>query len=198
MIADSKLHKFAGIRYVFLDRDGTLNRKPPEGQYVARLEDLRLLPGAAEAVAILNAEVHAVILVTNQRGISLDLVTKEQLNQVHDCLGKKLAECGAHLDAIYYCPHDPGQYKCQCRKPEVGLFERAFRDFPDASSENSLMIGDSLVDIQAGHRLGMRTIFIVGDPTCGKADSNSAGALADAVATSLKDAVEKLMQLSCQ
>ena len=198
MIADSNPHKFAGIRYVFLDRDGTLNRKLPEGQYVVRLQDLELLPGAAEAVAILNTDVRAVILVTNQRGVSLGIVTEEQLTQLHDYLRKELTEFGAHLDAIYYCPHDPSQYKCQCRKPEVGLFEQAFRDFPGASSENSLMIGDSLLDIQAGRRLGMRTIFIAGDPTCSKPGSNQAAALADAVAKSLKDAVEKLMQLSWQ
>ena len=72
-----------------------------------------------------------------------------------------LAQHGARLDAIYYCPHDVGE--CQCRKPDIGLFEQACRDFPEASAHNSVVIGDSLSDLQAGQRLGMKTIFIEGE-----------------------------------
>ena len=83
-----------------------------------------------------------------------------------------LARHGARLDAIYYCPHDYGE--CHCRKPDTGLFEQAFQRFPQANAENSVVIGDSLSDIQAGRRLGMKTIFIQGEPDRQKAGADAA------------------------
>lgn len=175
-----------------------LNRKLPEGQYAKDRSDLALLPGAAEALAKLNTCGLTVILVTNQRGIALGLMTEEDLRFLHDELRKDLAVYGARLDAIYYCPHDPSQHRCTCRKPYTGLFEQAMRDFPGISSENSFVIGDSLSDIQAGSRLGMGTIFIEGDPLYRKSGSEEAAALADAVAGSLGEAVNILLKMSAK
>ncbi len=102
-----------------------------------------------------------------------------------------LAQHGARLDAIYYCPHDVGE--CQCRKPDIGLFEQACKDFPRASAQNSVVIGDSLSDLQAGQRLGMKTIFIEGEPDRQKAGAVAAAESADAVAGSLLQAVALLV-----
>lgn len=179
------------VRFVFLDRDGVLNRKLPEGRYAKDRKDLQLLPGAAEALAKLNGG-RTVILVTNQRGIGLGLMTQSELTKLHDEFRKDLAHRGARLDAIYFCPHDPSRQPCLCRKPETGLFEQAMRDFPEVSGENSLVIGDSLSDIQAGVRMRMRTVFIQGDPVYRKPGSEEAARLADAVATSLENAVADL------
>jgi D-glycero-D-manno-heptose 1,7-bisphosphate phosphatase len=99
-----------------------------------------------------------------------------------------LAQHGARLDAIYYCPHDIGA--CHCRKPDIGLFEQARHDFPEVSARNSVVIGDSISDIQAGHRFGMKTIFIQGEADRQKAGANVAEESADAVAGSLLQAVE--------
>jgi D-glycero-D-manno-heptose 1,7-bisphosphate phosphatase len=183
----------AGLRFVFLDRDGVINRKLPEGCYVTRIEDFELLPGAAQAVAKLNANGLTVILVTNQRAIGLDLMTQPELDQLHKHLRQRLAAHGARLDAIYYCPHDPSHRPCTCRKPETGLFEQAIRDFPGIGSQNSVVIGDSLSDVEAGSRLGMRTIFIEGELLHGKPGADQAAAMADAVARSLEDAVNRLL-----
>ena len=84
-----------------------------------------------------------------------------QLELIHNNMRSHLARHGARLDAIYYCPHDIGE--CQCRKPDIGLFTQACKDFPQASAHNSVVIGDSLSDIQAGKRMGMKTIFIEGE-----------------------------------
>ena len=72
---------------------------------------------------------------------------------------KQLETTGAHIDAIYYCPHDKGM--CSCRKPETGLFLQAKADFPEIDFQNSFVIGDSQKDIEAGKRLGCKTILIV-------------------------------------
>lgn len=152
--------EFSQVTFVFLDRDGVINRKPPAGHYVTCWEDFELLPGVAEAIAALNRSGRKVIVVTNQRGVALGLYSLDELAKMHARLQEALAVHGAHLDAIYVCPHDEGQ--CHCRKPKIGLFEQAFRDFPAAHAENSVMIGDSLRDIEAGRNAGMRTVFVDG------------------------------------
>ena len=182
------------VRFIFLDRDGVLNRKLPEGRYATRRSDLQVSSGAAAALAKLNRNGRTVLLVTNQRGIGLGFMTEDQLTQLHDELRQDLAERGARLDAIYYCPHDPSREQCLCRKPKTGLFEQAMRDFPEICGDNSLVIGDSLSDIQAGRQLGMRTVFIEGDALYRKPGSEEAASLADAVAESLETAVAGLLQ----
>jgi D-glycero-D-manno-heptose 1,7-bisphosphate phosphatase len=176
------------VGYVFLDRDGVVNRKQPEGAYVTDWRQFEWLPGAVEAIARLNRAGMTVILVTNQRGIALGLYTHEQVELIHKNMRAHLALHGARVDAIYYCPHDVGE--CRCRKPDVGLFEQACKDFPLASADNSVVIGDSLSDIQAGQRMGMKTIFIQGEADSQKAGAKVAAESADAVAGSLLEAVE--------
>jgi D-glycero-D-manno-heptose 1,7-bisphosphate phosphatase len=177
------------LRYVFLDRDGVLNRKMPEGVYVNDWTQFQWLPGAVEAIARMNRAGLTVIVVSNQRGIALGLFTVEQLELIHRNMQTYLAQHGARLDAIYYCPHDVNE--CHCRKPDIGLFEQAFENLPGANAHNSVAIGDSLSDIQAGQRMGMKTIFIEGEPDRQKAGATAAAALADAVAGSLLQAVER-------
>jgi D-glycero-D-manno-heptose 1,7-bisphosphate phosphatase len=176
------------VGYVFLDRDGVVNRKQPEGAYVTDWRQFEWLPGAVEAIARLNRAGMTVILVTNQRGIALGLYTHEQVELIHKNMRAHLALHGARVDGIYYCPHDVGE--CRCRKPDVGLFEQACKDFPLASADNSVVIGDSLSDIQAGQRMGMKTIFIQGEADRQKAGAEVAAESADAVAGSLLEAVE--------
>jgi D-glycero-D-manno-heptose 1,7-bisphosphate phosphatase len=110
------------------------------------------------------------------------------LGHIHRNMRAHLAQHGARVDAIYYCPHDVGQ--CQCRKPDIGLFTQACKDFPQAGAHNSVVIGDSHSDMQAGQRMGMRTIFIQGEAERQKAGAAAAAESADAVAGSLLQAVE--------
>ncbi len=184
---------FSNIEYVFLDRDGVLNRNLPDGRFVTRWEEFELLPGVVDALAQLNRAGRKVIVVTNQRCVALGLCSEADLLILHQRLREQLALEGASLDAIYYCPHDENQ--CNCRKPLPGLFEQAFRDFPPANAQNSVMVGDSLRDVEAGTRMGMRTIFI--DTDCeGRQRSPNADrttALASAVALSLPDCVQRYL-----
>jgi D-glycero-D-manno-heptose 1,7-bisphosphate phosphatase len=86
------------------------------------------------------------------------LYSLDELAAMHERLQAQLAVSAAQIDAIYVCPHNTGQ--CDCRKPLTGLFEQAFRDFPAARANNSVMVGDSLRDIEAGRRMGMRTVLV--------------------------------------
>jgi D-glycero-D-manno-heptose 1,7-bisphosphate phosphatase len=153
---------FPNINFVFLDRDGVINRKAPESEYVTSWDRTDLLPGVEQAIALLNRSSRRVIVVTNQRGIALGLLSEPELNFIHQKLQLHLAACGAHIDAIYFCPHDHDE--CSCRKPGTGMFKMAFRDFPGAAPDNSVMIGDSASDILAGAALGMKTLLITEHP----------------------------------
>jgi histidinol-phosphate phosphatase family protein len=150
-----------GIRSVFLDRDGVLNEKMPEGRYVTRPEEFRVLPGVAQAIRRLNEAGLGAVVVTNQRGIARGLYTLEDLEAIHAELQRILTREGAHIDGFFVCPHD--EHSCNCRKPLPGLFEQAASKFPEITAATSAMIGDSLVDIEFGRRLRMKTIYIEGD-----------------------------------
>ncbi|MFN7949250.1 MAG: HAD family hydrolase [Blastocatellia bacterium] len=165
----------------FLDRDGVINRRLP-GDYVRNQSEFEFLPRVKEALRLLTEAGRRLIIVTNQRGIARGLMTETELHALHAWMLAELAEAGAHIAAIYFCPHDNGQ--CQCRKPQPGMLHQAQRDFPDIDPARSVLIGDSLSDMQAGRQAGCRTMLVSRDP------SPEALALAsDGVAPSLYEAV---------
>ncbi len=139
----------------FLDRDGTLNHD--EG-YLADPAQLVLFPGAADAVAALNAARVKVALITNQSGVGRGVIAPEALDRIHARLRALLAERGARLDGIYACLHRP-EDGCECRKPETALALRAARDL-GVDAARSVMIGDKAADIELGRRLGGRSILV--------------------------------------
>jgi len=184
---------FQNVRYVFLDRDGVICRKPPEGEYISQWESFHLLPGAVTAIACLNRCGRRVIVVTNQRGVALGRYTCAEVEELHFRLQQHLAMHGARIDAFYYCPHADGD-KCDCRKPKPGLFQQAFRDFHDAFPENSLMIGDTMSDIEGARNLGIASIFVRGEPKTQKPGTEKAILLADRVCESLLHAVNEYLR----
>lgn len=182
------------LRTIFLDRDGVVNEKMPEGSYVTNWREFHLLPGVAEAIARLNRAGLRVIVVSNQRGITLGKYAASDVDAIHAELQKLLKAKGARVDAFYYCPHD--RQECNCRKPLPGMFEQAQRDFSAIRAAESAMIGDSLSDIEFGRRLGMATVFIEGDGERRKPGGEAAAELADARFPALPDAVEAILKKS--
>lgn len=149
-------------RTVFLDRDGTINE---EVNYLYRPEDLKLLKGVAEAIRMLNEAGFQVIVITNQAGVGRGYYTESDVETLHQFLNSQLKKEGAHIDAFYYCPHHPehgiGIYKvkCQCRKPETGMFLMAEKDF-SVDKGHSYMVGDKLIDAEAGRNYGVTTVLV--------------------------------------
>jgi D-glycero-D-manno-heptose 1,7-bisphosphate phosphatase len=142
---------------VFLDRDGTVNVKAPEGQYVTLATELFLIPGVGASIARLNAAGVRVILVTNQRWLSDPSADLTSYARVHARLEELLGADGAHLDGAYYCPHAYGS--CNCRKPSPAMLQRAAREHGfDLST--AVMIGDSETDVAAGRAAGTTTILL--------------------------------------
>jgi D-glycero-D-manno-heptose 1,7-bisphosphate phosphatase len=149
------------IEAVLLDRDGTINAKAPEGQYITRPAQLELLPGAGEAIRLLNDASVPVVVVTNQRAIALHLMSERDLADVHARLAELLAREGATVQRILHCPHDKGV--CACRKPGTLLLERARTQLGLPTLRNTVMIGDSLSDVEAGLAAGAQTVLLTED-----------------------------------
>lgn len=142
---------------VFLDRDGTLN---VEVNYLHRVADFELIPGAAEAVHLLNDAGLLVVLITNQAGIARGLYDVEDLAVLHDHLARVLAGHGAHIDAIYFCPHHPEfTGACTCRKPQPGMLLRAASEHA-IDLKRSWVVGDTAGDLGAGQAVGCRTVLV--------------------------------------
>ena len=158
--------RLAPGRTAFLDRDGTINASPPEGEYLSRPDEVRLLSGAGEAIRLLNEHGATVVVVTNQRGIALGRMSEADLAAVNARLEAELARCGARLDGIFHCPHHAGA--CDCRKPGTGMFERAAAEIEAVEIDGGAMVGDTAKDVEAGRRLGIATVRIgpaePGDP----------------------------------
>lgn len=149
-------------RAVFLDRDGVINDnyKP-----VNRPEDLRLYPWSAESILRLNKAGFYVFVVTNQGGIEMGYFNEKDLDDIHKKLLDEIKESGATIDEIDFCPHFKTQ--CECRKPSPGMLKRLGKKY-NVDLNNSFMIGDRAVDIEAGIKSGCKTIKI-GKP-CKNAD----------------------------
>jgi histidinol-phosphate phosphatase family protein len=149
---------------VFLDRDGVINHKAPEGRYVTSWEEFAFLPGALEGLAVLARGSAPVIVVTNQRGIARGVMSAGELEDIHRRMRAAVAGAGGRIDAIYHCPHDAG---CHCRKPEVGMFEEAAAAF-GLTLSRTVVIGDQPSDMEAARRIGALRVLVSGaDPRDG-------------------------------
>lgn len=177
---------------VFLDRDGVVNRKAPEGRYVTRWEEMEFLSGAREAIRLLNDAGLLVVIVSNQRCVAKGLITTRELESMHERMCQEFAAAGARIDAIYFCPHET-EPPCACRKPQPGLLlNAAKRHSVDLAA--SWMIGDSEHDVEAGRAAGCRTVRLIEDAKSAR-DGKSIDSGADMVASSLLDAVGKILHL---
>lgn len=148
-------------RAVFLDRDGTIN---VEKEYLFQTADFEFIPGSDVAITLLNKAGFIVVVVSNQAGVARGYYTEEDVYHLHNHVDQLLSEQGAKIDAWLYCPHHPngrGSYAlpCKCRKPLPGMLLKAAEHY-DIDLESSIMIGDKLIDVQAGRAAGCRSILV--------------------------------------
>ncbi len=149
---------FAPKKVVFLDRDGTMNVRPPQACYIEKPEDFIWLSGARQAIKELKDSGYQIVLISNQPGIARGRLTEETLTQIHAKMQQELAETGAGIDYIYYCPHDWDE-GCLCRKPKPGMFYQAQKDLSLDLTE-CWMLGDDERDMHAGGDAGCRCMYI--------------------------------------
>jgi D-glycero-D-manno-heptose 1,7-bisphosphate phosphatase len=182
----------SGRPAVFLDRDGTLIE---DLHYLRDPDQVRLLPGVAEAVRRLNVAAIPAVVVTNQSGIARGLLTEGDYAATVRRLDDLLAAAGARLDGHYHCPHLPDVTgPCDCRKPGPLLYERAARDL-DLDLAASWWVGDRERDLSAADRFGGRAILVLmgGDLD----DSRQPRTVLRPVAPDLPAAVARILDARC-
>ena len=150
-------------RAIFMDRDGTVS---DEVGYVNHIDRYRLLPRSAQAIRRINEAGLLAFVITNQSGVARGLFDEALVHEVHATLVRWLAERGARVDGIYFCPHHPKEGEpplrqdCDCRKPRPGLLKRAAEEHGvDLSA--SYMIGDTVLDIEAARNAGATGILVL-------------------------------------
>ncbi len=147
---------------VFIDRDGTVNEQMG---YINHPSRFRLLPGAAEAIGLLNENHLLAIIVSNQSGVARGYFPMTLVHKIHALMQERLEEKGARLDGIFFCPHHPRgtvpnfAKACDCRKPQTGLIAKACGTF-DIDMSRSYLIGDRCLDIETAERAGLKGILV--------------------------------------
>ncbi len=150
-------------KYVFLDRDGVINKDPAgwtEYGYVTRWEDFQFLPGVLEAIKRLSDAGYGVVIISNQQGVGLGYFSEEDLNDLTVKMSRQIEEAGGVIADIFYCTHCK-EDECPCRKPKEGLFLMAQEELGIQSLEDKFYIGDTESDMQAGKKVGLRTILVL-------------------------------------
>jgi histidinol-phosphate phosphatase family protein len=149
---------------VIFDRDGTLNE---DAGYTHRVEDLRWVDGAIEAVQAVNGSGRWALVATNQAGIARGLYDERQLLLFHREMQRQLYGHGAHIDGLLWCPHHPEgsavplSGACDCRKPAPGLLNRFLREWP-IDPAGTIVIGDQPSDMEAARAAGLRGVLFTG------------------------------------
>ena len=172
---------------VFLDRDGTIAR---DVHYCSRPEDLELLPTVGEGIRLLNENRFKVVIITNQSGIARGYFTEQMLGKIHQKMRGDLAQYGAHIDAIYYCPHHPDE-GCECRKPKPQLAYQAINDL-QIDCQQSYVIGDRLMDVELARAIGCKSVMILND--LGKSELEDCDIFPDYIAPDLELAARWIIQ----
>lgn len=183
---------------VFLDRDGVINEQIYPG--IHKPSQIKLIEGSAEGVKLLNENGFSVVVITNQPVVARNLCTEDELVKIHERMKSLLAERGASIDGIYYCPHHPDsgypeenpEYKveCGCRKPKPGLIFKAMKEF-SLGPGKCVMVGDRITDVEAGKAAGCVTVLV---KTGTGSQERNIKSEADHVCENLLDAAELIIK----
>lgn len=142
---------------IFLDRDGVVNRE--RGEYTWKIEDFMLNDGLADFIFHFQSRGFLILIISNQGGIGKGVYTHHDVIKAHTYLQDELIKKKIKLTDIYYCPHHPNTGKCLCRKPGSIMLEKAIARY-HIDAMQSIFIGDSIRDIDAGNAAGLHTLLV--------------------------------------
>lgn len=179
-------------KYIFLDRDGVINRDSSD--YIKRWEEFEFLPGSLTAIRNLTTAGYRIIIITNQSIIGRKRVKPEILQDIFDRMCTAIEAHGGRVHDIFFCPHTPDD-GCDCRKPASGLIEQAARTHQiDVST--TIMVGDSAKDILCARKAGCKTAVLVktGNFNAAQALLKKEKSAPDVVAADLLEAAAWVLQ----
>jgi D-glycero-D-manno-heptose 1,7-bisphosphate phosphatase len=183
---------------VFLDRDGTLIE---DMGYINHIDRLHVFPWTGPAVRKLNEAGLPAVVITNQGGVAMGYFPEALVLEIHHKISLELNKYGAHLDAVYYCPHHPNgivrEYRgpCQCRKPAPGLLLQATQEF-DIDLAHSYFVGDRFRDTETAFAIGAKGILVLSGYGKGEYEYQRGtwSRMPDHVAAHLGDAVDWILR----
>ena len=142
---------------LFLDRDGVINHEKDK-DYIHTWNEFKFYDGVTEAIKILSSTFKRIVIITNQKGVGKGLTKLEDLHTIHANMKQEIEAAGGHIDAIFYCSdlEDDSPF----RKPNPGMGLQAVKQFPDIDLKKTIMVGNSISDMEFGRNLGVYTIFL--------------------------------------
>lgn len=180
-----RLTNFDASWTLFLDRDGVINTKV-DNDYIKRWNDFHFISGVLSSMSILRKKFNRILVVTNQQGIGKGLFTEHDLAEIHTKMQTEFLNSGCKIDKVYYCPALHAENSVY-RKPNIGMALQAKKDFPEIDFSKSIMVGDSISDMEFGKNAGMKTAFINSIKT-----KNTQANIIDWVFPSLEDFTKSL------
>ena len=150
------------MKLVFLDRDGVINEFPGNGNYVTKLKEFHFIPGSLDALRLLTNEGYSIFVISNQAGVGKGIYSKQKLNHITRNMLAEVRSVGAKIKKVFYCTHRSNE-GCDCRKPGIGLLRRALESMNKSIhvAKKAFFVGDTEVDILAGHNAKCKTIFVL-------------------------------------
>ena len=147
------------MKAIFLDRDGVINRDPGFGDYIKSWQEFEFMPGAIDAIKLLNKHGYEIFVISNQAGVAKGLFSQESLDEITTNMLKEIEAKGGKIRSISYCTHasDAG---CDCRKPNTGQIKKATKGL-DIDFKKAYFVGDSRLDVGAGKNMGCKTILLL-------------------------------------
>jgi histidinol-phosphate phosphatase family protein len=142
---------------IFIDRDGVVIENRPN--YVRSVDDIEFFPEALAAIARVSLSPYKLVIITNQAGIGRGIIPVHVAEQINQRVIAEIEKTGGRIDALFLCPHKPSD-GCNCRKPKPGLILQAAQEL-EIELDKSIMIGDSLSDVQAGLSAGVQRVALV-------------------------------------
>jgi len=142
---------------LFLDRDGVINYEK-QNDYIHCWEEFKFYEGVLIAMKKFSKIFHRIIVVTNQKGVGKGLTKLDDLHSIHANMEKEIIKSGGRIDAVYYCSDldDNSPF----RKPNPGMGLQAVKQFPDINLAKSIMVGNTISDMEFGRNLGVYTVFL--------------------------------------
>jgi len=157
MIQNHEIAKQQLSKVVFLDRDGVINRDSPD--YIKSWSEFEFLPGSLDALKRLTQKGYAIILITNQSAVNRGMISRSDLNSIHENMRSAVSAHGGKIIDIFFCPHTPDE-RCSCRKPQPGLIHQAQSRYA-LDIKKACMVGDSVKDIECAQASGCGSKILV-------------------------------------
>lgn len=147
------------MKVAFLDRDGVVNEYPGDGEYVKNWKEFKFIPGSTEGIKNLHRYGFKIFIISNQAGVAKGIYRQKDLDKINKKMQSHFKKNGVSLSGVYCCTH-LAEDNCTCRKPKIGLLDRAVSEL-GANPQVSFFIGDSFVDMKAARSFGAKPILVL-------------------------------------